>query len=571
MSADFVSGYISFPGVSDPISMTATRILGMRPSVALIYATPQGDTPDCSGTATFQFGTSSNVMTWNNALCDSSSLQVSESGHRQVFVIYDRRWRWSKGLPVTGAYNVRKPDGTIDAATQKTLAELATILFTAMNESGADVSAITSTEYPMVVFDRDNPSDQLAQLLEPRGYVVSLMQDDSVVVFARGTGTPLPDNDDLINANLSVDPPEIPFAIRLICNRTLVQSMLATVPVGLDVDGSIVGVNDLSYLPSGGWDGKDLIDFTYITDPVARECAKLSVGKWYQVSTQADGTQNISFDSVDYCPGEISITNISQILPLQDFILVSATDRMMKVRYQPAFVSGVFWDTGANPLANPPTAANTPAFTVVRGRDWTLNKQYGIVQFRESVTKDNAGTKTFADVFLTCCYSVHDATVQVKDRYERDLTLGGYGYDTRHVDELQRTLIVAYTSGTSTVSGITDNKSSVNSDADLYLNAAAAQYVTQQSNVLMYRDCYGFNTDGVTWQLQWNVASHGHVVFGTMASQYAENLYLLPTAAQAAYQRGPRLGGDPTNKAKKKYNKMMFGESAPRGGGLGFN
>lgn len=570
MSASYVSGVITFPGITNPISMVATRVLGVKPSAAIIYAQPQTTSPDCTGTATFIWGTSSNTNTWRNALCDSSSLHISAFGHQQMFVIYDRRWRWSKGEPVTGAYNVRKTDGTIDAATSKTLAELATLLFTAMGEPAADVSLITSTEQPMLILDRSNPADQLAQLLEPRGYVISLMSDDTVKVWPKGTGTVLPVNDDLITVDFSVDPPEPPQILRVVCNRTLVQSMLATVPVGLDTDGRIRPVNDLSYKPTGGWDTcTDWDTFSSLGTLAAQECAKLSVGRWYQVTSQGDGTQNIQNGSVDYCPGEIEVTSVNQLLPLENMILDTATDPLGKLRYKPAVVSGVYWGVGSDPLQNPPNPANSPAFTEIKGLNWTLNREYGIVMFEKYLQKDNSGTKTFADVYITCCYSVHDATVQVKDRYQVDRNLGGYGYDVREVDELQRRLIVSYVTNTSTVTSINDNKTTVDTDAAAYLDAAQNSYVTQHSNTVAYRDCYSFSTDGVTLQLQWRVAVQGAVPFGTMASQYAENLYLLPTALQMAIERGPRILGDPLNYTQSRYNRMMYGDYAPRGGRLG--
>ena len=570
MSSPYVSGVITFPGITAPISMVATRVLGVKPSSAIIYAQPQGDSPNCTGTATFTWGTSSNLITWTNALCDSSSLHVSTFGHQQMFVIYDRRWRWAKGHPVTGAYNVRKTDGTVDATTQKTLAELATLLFTAMGETTADVSLITSTEYPMLILDRSKPADQLAQLLEPRGYVISLMADNTVKVWPKGTGATLPANDDLVNANLSVDPPELPAVIRVVCNRTLVQSMLKTVPVGLDTDGRIRLVNDLSYKPAGGWDTcKDWDTFSSLPTTIAQECAKLSVGKWYQVVSQADGTQDINYGGVDYCPGEITVTDVSQLLPLENMILDTAVDPLGKTRYKPAVVSGVYWGIGSNPLQNPPNPSNSPAFTEIKGLPWTLNREYGIVMFNGYIQKDNAGTKTFADIYLTCCYSIHDATIQVKDRYEVDRSLGGYGFDVREVEELQRRLIVTYVTNTSSVTNINDNKATVDTDAGLYLDAAQNSYATQNSNVLMYRDCYSFSTDGITLQLQWKVAVQGPVPFGTMASQYAENLYLLPTALQMAIERGPRIIGDPLNYSKARYNRLMYGDFAPRGGKLG--
>lgn len=563
MVVPYVAAVLSFPGILSPKGALITRSNSVRPGIALMNAVPQNDSPDTSGTATFTFGTTSAAMNWSNALCDVGTVVKTSQGFVSRFVIFDRRWRWRKGIPVTGAYNVRDPSGSIISATQKTLQQLATILFTAFGESTADVSLITSTEYPMVVWDRDNPADELAELLEERGYVISMLANDTVKVYPAGAGATLPVNDDVVTVSISVDPPEVPDIIRAIGNRTYCQSMLKAIAVGKDTDGTIKPISMLSYSPgigSTGWDGCDLVTFAYITDPNARDLAMETVGRWFQVVSQADGSQALSFGGVDYLPGEITVSDVSQLFPLKPYLLTTYTDQFSKKRYNEAFISGTFW---GQLKGNPPILGNTAAFTRVDKSQWRLiSPENGLIAFSAPALKDVSGTKVVADVYLTCSYSVHDATSMVKDRYERDQVLGGYGYDTFKIDELQRTLIASYTSGTSSVSGLTDNSSTVDVEADAFLESAALQYVTQVANVVKYRDCYPFSTDGVNLQVQWHIGMGDTMPFSTVVSQYAEALPYIPTNAEKQVNRAMRRIGSRTNQRNKRWAKGIYGKGA---------
>jgi len=521
------TGVISFPGIFDPQHMIATRWLGAKPSAAIINATPQSTSPDTSGTSTLQFGFDGTVITWTGCLCDRGSMIIGPQGQRQVFTILDRRWLWRKAY-ITRAYNVRYPDGTIDTATSATLAQIATDLFTAMGEPSADVSAITSTEEPPVVYDHSNCSDAIEELLNSRGYVISLQINNTVKVFVKGTGETLPNNYDVVNVNFALDPPEIPDELQAVGSKTVVQSKLFMEPVGLDTDGRIRAVASLSYAPGGGWAGVDFETFDFISDPLSKECAKRSVGKWYQVSTQADG----SYDIDGYNPDLFAVTSAWQYLPLDDVILSTSLDVFGKKRRDPAFVEGTFYDSDAQ--ANPPKGTNTSAFTRVDRRDWQLDKELGIVKFKDLVLKKTpgpvSGSLTFADVYLTCSYSVHDNDTFVKDKYVRARSLGGLGVDVKEVPGLQRQLIVEYTPGTGTPSSVDDNLTTVDADADLFLDSAVNQYATEVGNLIHYRGIYPFSTDGVALQVKWDVAVPTEFVpFGTRVSQYHEGIPLLPT------------------------------------------
>lgn len=579
MSASFVSGVINFSGITAPKSVTAYRKNGVRPGKAIVIAQPQLGSPDTSGTTTFTFGSSTTVLQWNNALCDLGQIVVTDRGENiQRFTVLDRRWRWSRGTPVTGAYNLRNPDGTIISSTQKTLAQLATILFMALGDPSADVSLVTSSEYVFVVYDYDDPADELASLLESRGYVISLQNDDTIKVWPNGTGATLPANDDVISLTVSIDPPEVPQNIRAICNRTQAQSMLLMVPVALETPangGGVVLANSVSYAPAGGFDGMDLYTMAYITDPIARECALASVGRMYQAWSQATGTfddpdYSLDFGGVNYVPGEISVTSMTQLFPLKPFLLQSGEDIFSDERYQPAFVSGTFLTPIQQAVGQggqmPQQTTNTPPFSLVSRNYWRLLKKVGngsIIVFKEpaQMLASDGKTKTFASVYLTCSYSIHPSTTYIKDRYTRDLNLGGYGIDAYRLNELQRTIIAEYTSGTNTISSLTDNKSSVNTSADEFLNATALNYFTENSNNIHYRDIQNFNTDGVALEVQWHVAS-GNPPYSTFVTQYAESLPLLVTNEQLARARRLRRLGDPDVNRNQKWLRNTFGGTA---------
>lgn len=568
MSAAFVTGTIIFPGIDTPIFASMSRYNGARPSPGYIYCVPQIGSPDTSGSATFQFGSSSNLITMQNVLCDAGTLRVTPAGQVLVVTIYDRRWRWTKGNPVVGAYNIRDSAGNIISSTEKTLAELATILLTACGEPSADVSLITSDEKPEVAWEYDNPADEIEDLLNQRGYVISLRPDDTVKIFPAGVGNALPDNSDLVSVNITIDPPEFPQYLRVIANRTMVQSMLLCVAVGLDTDGKIKKCEDLSYNPGGvgnanGWDGLDLLTMSYITDPQARQCALLSVGRWFQVESQADGSQVLAFGGVDYVPGEITVNDASQFLPLRNFLLTSSANIYGKQQYDDAFVSGTFWD---GQTTNPP--ANVGPFYQLQTTPWTLQEDLGIVQFKDPEVKYDSGSGkyVFADVYLTCSYSIRDDQTYIHDHYTKDRSMGGIGVDPFKAVYLQRTLVAGYTPGTSTIDALTVNDTALGLEADKVLDNLQRKYVTQNSNLLTYRDIYSFGTDGITLQIQWNVATNSPVPIGTMASQYAETIPLLPTTVDLSRARITGMTGSPVNRRNRAYLWAHFGKRTPGGG-----
>lgn len=535
-----IEGFVTYPGLNEiQYLRVATRAVGLRANKAIVVTKPQANAPSLTGTLAFGFGGTS--VTWTNALCDSAMMRVSRDGQQCFWTILDGRWLHWKAF-IHGAYNVRLPDGTIDPDTEKTLAQLLTLLFQAMNAT-VDVSEVTSSEKPEVVFDHDRVVPEIEELLEQRGYVASYLLDGTYKVYRVGSGATLPNDGDVVSFSNTMNPPEKPQTLRALGAKTRVQSKLHMTPVGLDTDGKIKKVKDLSYTPGGpgrvdGWDGMDLLTFNFVTDPKAQQLALMSVGKWYQVEFQAKDDHVIAGGGVDYVPGELSVTNILQYLPLSDELVETAIDVFGKKRRGKAYVEGTFYLDEENPAP----AKNSDPFSRVDRRDWTLDKELGIVKFREparmivneSVTPH---VFTFADVYLTCSYSIDNA-LRIKDRYIRDRSLGGSGADQLRVEELERTLICEYGSDNKTISNIIDNEATVDVSADFVLDNAAASYTTSIGNGILYRGIRQYSPDGINLQVVWSGAVPGSAApYSTFVSQGMESHPLVPNSRERRQKR----------------------------------
>ena len=243
------------------------------------------------------------------------------------------------------------------------------------------------------------------------------------------------------------DPAELPERLIAIAGLTLVETRLKMEPVGEDTDGKIKPVDDLSYKPGEGWVNNMSTDMLGVgaseTDPVkAKEMkalAKKTVFKWYRVVHQSHekNDMNDPFGQIieKYAPEELNITDYQQYLPLSLDLNRQINGAYVSVRFD-----------GATLLESKRSKKNIQVvkFDTIK---WKLDEKLGIIKFEDPITKnkvvDTGGmqasvgidpdTETamqdFADVFFTCSYTVTDDETGIKDRYTRELTLGGRGVD----------------------------------------------------------------------------------------------------------------------------------------------
>lgn len=520
---------LTFTGVTDPIKLYGQNTLGTTPDVYALQFTPQlTDIPN-AGVSTLVFGNSAGTITLTNCHIDRVQYARSEGGYICTAYIWDRRWRWQSKV-ITGRYNVRGPDGTIVAATEKTPQELASLLLAAIGET-ASVTMLPNGDRPEVSWDNANAADELYDLLRQRGCAIGI-PDDTTTIYELGGGSAAPSNTDVMSVQQSVDPPELPETIRLICDSSIVQSKLKLIAVGIETDGSIVELDDLSYKPAGGWESvSNWLEFPEITDEDARQLAIQSVGRLYKVDSQADGGQAID--------GTIVTTNdASELLPLSTKLLDVYTDLNGKQQAARAYLEGTYAveSAPANELTN------TPPFTRYRG-GWKLYGDTGLVELSDPAIHLNVSEQwTAAELYLVCSYSVLNPSTGQYYREQFDRSLGGIGTVAIHTEDLFRTIRQEYDYTDPTLVDTThDNMTALTTNAEAVLDAIEARYVQQTGYVVLYRHIQEIFANGKIFQVGYRAGTGG---FFTIANVATESLVSTPREVDRFRKRVSRANED---------------------------
>jgi len=109
-----------------------------------------------------------------------------------------------------------------------------------------------------------------------------LVSTGNVRLIPTGVGADLPTGA-VMDISAAFDPPEMPDKIAILCGHTRYQCDFELEAVGKDTDGKIKLINDLSYMPAGGWFTADMPKFSCITAANARELAQETVLRWYRI------------------------------------------------------------------------------------------------------------------------------------------------------------------------------------------------------------------------------------------------------------------------------------------------
>lgn len=478
-------GLFEYTGIKKILSGTFTFGHGISPSIAVIEIPPATNFAVPSGTLTIRYG--SLTLTFPDCCLDMASLSASRGGQTWTIRVKDRRWKWAYGR-ISGVYNQRTPDGEFDAFPEKkpkeltaailkskgdkTPQELAILLLKAMGEKNYDVSQLPNKTRPAVSWDGDNPAEQLARLCDSLGCRVVLGTDNRVRLCLLGSGQSLP-TDRITSGGYGFDPPEMPDSLMFIGGPTLYQLRFVLEAVGLDLDGIIKPIKDLSYNPYGvgekyGWCGDDPEVFYKLmgeneTNVRNRTLALSCVYRWYRIVQPATLDWKI--------PHFGEIKSIKQVLPIYDR-LIDTQDYDLKAppvldsempQAARAIVSGIFF----NNVGDPKTYVNTPVGTKYPG-SFSFDGDRGLVIFdnpmhnyvwvnsdltaaplppdpnaspgdppnptRVIVTSGSLGVFP-AKLILECTCNVRDQSTRTPERYEveRKLTNDKYGTGPRPI------------------------------------------------------------------------------------------------------------------------------------------
>lgn len=516
--------YLTFSGVQHPVGLQCPRTHGVFPNQVVLWCLPQAGNIPAYGTLAFGGSDGEVAM---QMYVDRPTYRYSVTGHKIGLILLDRRvrWKWSR---ITGRYNVPRPDGTL--INEKTPQELATLLFEAMGEGAASVSALPTAGRPEIYWDADRADLQLQKLCELYGCEPTLALNDQAGIVRLSVGATVPTTGPIQSLGITVDPPEVPQILRLICGATLFQFRMLFEAVGIDTDGQIKPVDDLSYKPTGGWVVEsDWNQFPTVDTELGRYLAALSVGRWFRVKAFADG-------SLDVPVLDITLDSINQILPLEpDLLDVTITSGVAR-RAAPEVIAKHFVEGSISIADNTedPERVET-AFSLIA--------EIGLIKFATPVLYRNDDDQFEpSEVFGTVAFSIErdDTLIDLRQEYETSAG-GSFGVETIRHSELFRTIIGRYSETTDTApTSIDDNEATVASKATAILSEALSRYTTSSAGTLRLAGLFPINPDGVTRQVVWLIETGESGGFFTMLAANTESLPYAPRLADRRQWRVSR-------------------------------
>lgn len=388
--------YFQFGSISAVESANFPLSRGVSPSVCTISILPGVELDRVPRTMTFGDGVRS--VSFSQCVIVDVSPQIDRSGFMSLTVsIHDRRWKWRFGQ-ISGTYNVRRA-GRLVESTEQSPRELAKLCFAAMGEKKFDISRMPNDTNPYVDWDLERPDAALDQLCQAVNAHVVLRSDDVAAIYPDGFGTDLPK---IPSSSLSeaFEFGVIPGAVGITTSPFAWQFDFKLEPVGLDTDGSIVPIQQLSFTPKTehGWYDSNPPEFAGLKQGV-RKLAQATVFKWYRI-VPPSGKMPIA---------NMEIESIKQFLPLLEnqleYAKLSVEERALsnKVRMLdsdrtrlPAQVFGVFYDeegTGSDNVEE--FAINTiKQPKLIFGKSFSIDNQRGLVKFADPVIRYNPRSGT---------------------------------------------------------------------------------------------------------------------------------------------------------------------------------
>jgi len=264
-----------YPGIVQQRSCVINFGQGLTPTGFELEIAPQ---PEGSiveiGTLRLEYA--DKFLEFRDCRVDHASFLYDTNGNVTRITIHDRRWRWklsskNGGGRINGEYNVRQADGTLRKmengdptnAIEYSEREPQTLAIYCLTAAGEElvpgaVDALPNDARPYVDWDAANAMSELHALAESLGCRVALCLDDKVRIFRAGEGIQLPAGGKTQFSG-SVSYFDMPDMLSLITGPVRFELDLELEMVGLDVDGNWKLNDDLSYKPSGGWQGSDLM------------------------------------------------------------------------------------------------------------------------------------------------------------------------------------------------------------------------------------------------------------------------------------------------------------------------
>jgi hypothetical protein len=579
-------GIVTYPGLANFTKAEYVLSQGISPGKCTIEL-PQELVDGLEATGDLTITYADQTITLPNCLLDSAHIDQSEKGYIARVTILDRRWQWKFGY-ISGHYNVRMPGGAnanegfnssasnsqnggnstkIRPGTEQAPQDLASLCLQAMGEQNYDVSALPNQPRPEIDWSWHNPAEALQQLCEGLGCRVTYVIDsDSVAVVTVGQGNSLPDNGLQTFVSAGVNPPNTPSSLKLVGGPAVYQGFIPLEAVGIDKDGSIKPIDDLTYTPPKGWANENPDKFPNITDPNVRPLLEKSVYKMWrvalpiQVPNPPAGNANV-------------ITSINQI-HLFDRLIDTNWDPSDQGKTTPKKpeIWGNFYQQYAQAVQTPSTTPQVYKHGLEVDADRMLiiteDKLYsmGASGIVEGAIIPLGSNYAPANIQVKIAYSIRHNDTWEFYRFTQSMDLGST-LQTQpqivHREEIFTKTVGQFDPNFQLI-GFTDNaqSDSLQDEANYYLQAAAQEYIEQDSFDVPYAGIVPIQVDGLIQQVTYTIHSGPGGSTMTRASLATEhNPYVLPWGARrrAEKERADRAGQTPSGRhaANKLINSFV--------------
>lgn len=413
------------------------------------------------------------------------------------WTIQDRRWKWQFGKTLDGDYNREEKDGKL--VREKSPRELAKLCFNALGENDVDVSALPTGPRPPTRWIAASPKQELDRICASYNCAPAYSPFTNKAYLVKlGKGRAAPNDPFKSRSDSFVNRPR-PDAIRIIGGDSLFQSALRVDEwLALEVDGTYVEMDQVSYKPAGGWEtvwplNMAALNTTY-TDKATgetlyhRDLAQRSIWRVARISGQVAG----GF-SPDVLKGTIfEPQSIADLGPFTGTVLEK--DPLTGERMD-AYARGVFLDQRV-------AQRNCPAKTRWPG-SVQIDSEKRIVIFDRPCFKVSILNKFVPTTMeLIAAYEVSHEGIPVRFDMGRDTTQQMYnsGELREHHREIVREVIEKTASATGQKS---DNLKDCEKQAKYYLDEIADQFDVRDGVAAEYAGLEKFSLDGklrsVTW------------------------------------------------------------------------
>lgn len=475
-------GWVTFNGATFlGAEMTLSR--GVQPSTCLLTTIP-GPLDRIVGDLVFHYGAT--TLTFPGAAMLENSFRPSfgRDQYRWRVAVVDRRWKW-RYPRIDGVYNERGADGTLRSATKKNVKELVELCLVALGESTYDTADLPTNVYPPVCWSRARAALEMQWLCDLVACCVILRASTNTVAIKKlndALGAEIP-----VGA-MPVTPPGIPWKqavipsmLRIQGNPTVVQSKLELEAVGLNSDGKIVPIDELTYIPGGGWEEEWPTVFDGVAD-ADKHLAFDTVWRWYRPKSGWDGDG-------------VTVNDASQI-ELLTHAAECFEDSNGVLRPIAPRVQGVFWP-------NCDRAQNTAADTIYTGK-FKVRPELGLVEFDYPIISWDDDLVSPADIDIIAAYNVRKPDSDGYAVYTKDLAVSTAPIATEERilphPELTKVKIVDEILGTAG-----DNLTELDAEASEYLSRNEASYDFSGAQDVFYNGLVNVDCSGAIAQVKYRV------------------------------------------------------------------